>query len=200
MQLYNKYLSLVPFEDPKKNTKSSKDKDKEPTSYLCLDNLYFKRVVGEEPKMVLFTDGMLIEFRFEEEKEMMKWMNELTKYCVKMSLDKDYKMLDLIGKGGFGKVYKARRLEEFKPAAEEPLPPPVLEEDSGSEESGSEEKTPVKIEPKLETESGTSSEEEELVGVQPGDIVAVKVVEKGRIKTQKNYVSNSSFKFKSNNP
>jgi hypothetical protein len=113
IQLYRKYLSLVPFVDHSKPKidNNGRPREFEPNVYLCIDNLYFKQVVGEEPKMVLFTDGMLIEFKFELESEMSKWMFELTKYCVKMSLDKDYKMLDLIGKGGFGKVYKARRLE-----------------------------------------------------------------------------------------
>lgn len=132
MQLYYKYLSLEPFYDPHKIDvkKDGKKKEKEPKVYLCLDNLYFKQVTGEDPKMVLFTDGMLIEFKFSEELELKKWMNELTKYCVKMSLSNDYKILDLIGKGGFSTVYKARRLEEFKKPSETELKPPPLQGDS----------------------------------------------------------------------
>jgi serine/threonine protein kinase len=100
---------------------------------------------------VLFTDEMLIEMVFESDAEQVedengqmqdknpedmlihKWATELTKHCVKMSLAEDYKLLDMVGKGGFGKVYQARHLDT-------------------------------------------------------GAIVGLKVIEKTRIKTMKNYV------------
>ena len=126
LTLHYKYFKITP------------EQQKLKVVMLNLDNLYFKILAGEQLKMVLFTDGMLIEFLFEEEESMMAWGREFTKYCVKDSLSQDYKLLDLVGKGGFGKVYKARDLRN-------------------------------------------------------GQIVALKVIEKTKIKTNKNYVSFQKF-------
>lgn len=85
----------------------------------------------------LETDFLYLKFEFNSSEEFCKWFSALAKWCVKLNLSRDYKLLDKIGKGGFGAVYKATNLFD-------------------------------------------------------GDIVAMKVIEKSKIKTIKNYVRISS--------
>jgi hypothetical protein len=100
---------------------------------LDIENFY----LDKDPENLLISlesDFIYIKFEFESQKEFCDWFLALSKWCVKLNLSRDYKLLDKIGKGGFGAVYKATNLFN-------------------------------------------------------GDIVAMKVIEKDKIKTIKNYVS-----------
>ena len=138
LMLYKKYLKLIPHA---KNHSF-------PTTAIDLENLYL--IKGDQKNQILLkTDNFEVEVNLLSKQDsgvfggsegaktdgrVSSWCRELWRWCIRSGLSKDYKLLDKIGKGGFGSVYKARDLKNQ-------------------------------------------------------EIVAMKVIEKSRIKTVKNYVS-----------
>jgi hypothetical protein len=123
LMLYERYLKVIPLEGPNVHQPKA----------LNIENLYLDK--NFEKKIIfLNTDIVAIDLYFSRSDEVVDWYALFSKFCVRVGLSLDYKLLDKIGKGGFGSVYKAKDLKN-------------------------------------------------------GGIVAMKVIEKSRIKTVKNYVN-----------
>lgn len=106
--------------------------EKNPIKCLNIENLYID-IDEEKMEVYLGTDNLDVAFKFDSKEASRDWFSKFEVYCVKIGLSRRYRLLDKIGKGGFGSVYKG----------------------------------------------------EDLIS---GENVAMKVIEKSRIKTFKNYV------------
>lgn len=90
--------------------------EKNPIKCLNIENLYID--IDEEKFEIYFgTDNLDVAFRFLDKKTCQNFFSKIEIYCIKIGLSRRYKLLDKIGKGGFGSVYKGLDLETGKKVA-----------------------------------------------------------------------------------
>ena len=101
--------------DGKQMIKFADEEDLNERGILCIKNARLKRIKMKNDKQklwgfVIMSKGLYYKFYHFQQQIIEQWITALSKMCILLDLNMEYKQGELIGRGNFGSVYTATKM------------------------------------------------------------------------------------------